>query len=106
MPEHPDKGQDEQYEDYLVIRVLPTSRGWIITLDPMWSVAIPRGPVEPKEGDLARLYGLGVGFRVRGVDIKPAGEDWQEMYYRSAAEESQRPLGASVRRIAGTVDET
>lgn len=81
------KQRDHQYEDYLVTQVVPTSSGWMLTLDTGLSVAVPRregGPV-PITGSLARCYGLGPGFRIRGMDI-----DRQELYYRTAEEETQR----------------
>lgn len=81
------KDLDHQYEDYLATQILPTSAGWVITLDNGIAVAVNRveGGPEPTEGSMIRCYGLGPGFRVRGMDI-----DRVELYYRTAEQEAER----------------
>lgn len=81
------KAADREYQDYTILRVTPTSRGWIVSVSPLWSVALDRrdGGPEPRVGGQVRLYGLGFGFRVRGCDL-----DGQELFYRTPAEEEAR----------------
>jgi hypothetical protein len=57
--------------------------GWTIELD-SGSLCVPKGPVEPREGMTARLYGKGLGYRVRGLFL-----DGQEVWYRTAEEDKQ-----------------
>jgi hypothetical protein len=55
---------------------------YVITCDG-WSLWCGRKcPIEPKAGQVARQYGAGIGFPVRGLFI-----DGRKFWYRSEAEE-------------------
>lgn len=79
---------DLEYEDNVITDVQPTEGGYEIGMSGIW-FHIPR-TVEPHVGDTARLYGKGLGYVVRGVDI-----NGQEVFYRTPTEqeeENQRQL--------------
>lgn len=76
---------DTQFEEHVLDDVRDEVGGWAIGTN-HWTLWIDKVPgVEPKVGSVARFYGRGTGFPVRGVVI-----DGQVAYYRTEAEEADR----------------
>lgn len=75
---------DTQFEEKTIARVELHEQGFTLTFDDGWCFAADHGPLEPKPGMTARLYGKGLGFNVRGLLV-----DGQVFFYRSE-EEDQR----------------
>jgi len=77
---------DRQFEEACIIEVDRGESGWSIKRDDGWSFFVPwDSPVEPKVGMLARFYGGGLGYTVRGLTL-----DGTTVYYRTEAEEAER----------------
>jgi hypothetical protein len=80
-----EKPFDQEYEEQVLTEVREHDDHWEICADGGW-LTIDKVPgIAPKVGSVARYYGKGFGYPVRGVDI-----DGQEVYYRSLAEERER----------------
>lgn len=81
-----DKDCDLEFEDVSVAAVEDGGTGWSIQRSDGWSFWVERSwGVEPKVGDVARFYGRGIGYPVRGLDI--AG---RQCFYRTEAEEREK----------------
>lgn len=76
---------DPEYEDTIIVRVDRDDAGWMITGDHGWSFGFADTGVAPKVGSVARFYGRGIGFVVRGLVI-----DGQVIFYRTPDEDRQR----------------
>jgi hypothetical protein len=65
------KDDDKQFLEYLLASVEDGCDRWDLELEGGWYFCIPkkRGII-PKVGQRVRLYGKGVGYSVRGVDIE------------------------------------
>jgi hypothetical protein len=69
---------DTQFEDVKITEVKEDDSGWEIKRDDGWSFFINKpSPVVPVAGSVARFYGKGMGFPVRGLSI-----DGTMVYYR------------------------
>ena len=76
---------DEQFNETTIAKAEKADDGWSIRRADGWSFFVPRtSPVEPKEGMVARFYGRGIGFCVRGLFL-----DGQEVYYRTEEQEKE-----------------
>lgn len=75
---------DDQHEETHVHEVTAEAGGgWTIKRGDGWSFFVPAdSPIAPQAGMLARFYGKGVGFSVRGLYL--AGV---KVFYRTEAEE-------------------
>ncbi len=81
------KTNDREYNEHYVRKVTrdKDGRGWTVEQDDGWSLFVPhkRG-IEIKAGSLVRIYGRGIGFPFRGIDV-----DGVEVFYRSATEDER-----------------
>lgn len=86
MGKHPWSG-DAQFEDDTIQSVEAyETGGWSITKASGWSFGVPAGsPVEPAIGMSVRMYGRGIGYRVRGLFL-----DGKCVFYRTEAEDEAR----------------
>lgn len=76
---------DKQFEETTLTKVDHGTIGWSVTQDNGWSFFIEAtSPVEPKVGSKVRLYGAGIGSRIRGVVL-----DGTLVYYRSPSEDEE-----------------
>ena len=80
----PNKATDTEYEDHTLNKVTPCKGGWEIGHDG-WIFFCPETDVAPRVGTVARFYGRGFGFPVRGLDL-----DGHEVFYRTAEEDRAR----------------
>lgn len=77
---------DDQFEEATVASVRDEGEGWSIQRADGWSFFVTApSPVEPKEGMVARFYGKGIGFSVRGLFL-----DGQKVFYRTEEEETEK----------------
>lgn len=78
---------DDQFEDHEIQAVtVLESGGWEIRFDDALCFAVPAdSPVEPTAGMTARMYGTGLGSRVRGLFL-----GGQEVYYRTKTEDDEQ----------------
>jgi hypothetical protein len=77
---------DEQYEDATIKSVRKGGDGWSFERHDGWSFFVPAdSPIEPAPGMTVRLYGKGIGYRVRGLFL-----DGQEVFYRTEAEDDEK----------------
>jgi hypothetical protein len=75
---------DQEFQDTIVQSV----RGDHFERADGWSFCLPHGAdVVVREGMVARFYGKGIGFPVRGLFI-----DGMKVFYRTAAEQEQHAL--------------
>lgn len=76
---------DTEFEDSTITKVIRGKSGWDITKGDGWSFWVPGdSPVTPTEGMAIRMYGHGIGYRVRGLFL-----DGQCVFYRTEAEDDQ-----------------
>lgn len=74
---------DPEFETAVVKSVDKESDGWGITRADGWSFYVPaKHGVEPHPGDVARFYGRGIGYTVRGLALND-----RLVFYRTEAEE-------------------
>jgi hypothetical protein len=75
---------DTQFQDGIIAKASPEAGGgWSITKTDGWSFFVPpESPVEPREGMSVRMYGRGIGARVRGLTL-----DGQVVFYRTEEED-------------------
>ncbi len=79
------KHEDREYEEVKVAAVQEYGDGWEITREDGWSFCVPKEHgVKPKVGQIARFYGGGIGYVVRGLDL-----DGQEVFYRTPEQEAE-----------------
>lgn len=77
--------EDDAFELTTIAEVKPATNGWSITRDDGWSFFVPpESPIEPKPGMVARFYGKGMGYTVRGLFI-----DGVKVFYRTEAEDAE-----------------
>jgi len=77
---------DEQFEEILITKVKREKDGWAVTRADGWTFWISGdSPVVPKEGMLARFYGKGLGYAVRGLFL-----DAEKVFYRTEAEDKEK----------------
>ncbi len=82
----PRKMFDGQYRDSVISSVSESKNGWSITMKEGFSFWVPKEyGVEPLLGQIARFYGRGFGYVVRGLDI-----DGEECFYRTAQEQDDK----------------
>ena len=75
---------DKQFEEHKLTGVRKSEKGWEITHDG-WTMFMDECGITPKVGDVARYYGKGIGFTVRGLMI-----NGRVAFYRTEAEENAR----------------
>lgn len=75
---------DLQYEDVTLKSVQKEKEGWSVVREDGWSFYVPETGVVPAAGQVARFYGKGMGFKVRGLFL-----DGQKVFYRTEAEEEK-----------------
>lgn len=76
---------DHQFRDTVILVVSALADGWSIEEENGWAFFVPAdSPVKPKAGMLARFYGRGIGFPVRGLFL--AGK---KVFYRTAEEDQK-----------------
>lgn len=79
------KTQDTDFEDVKIVEVQPTENGFQLKREDGWSFFMSECGITPKSGDIARFYGKGIGFNVRGLDI-----NGQECFYRTPEEDEAK----------------
>ncbi len=80
------KEDDKQFTENVIEAVEGnTEDGWSITFDKCTCFFVPAdSPIMPKPGMVARFYGKGFGYGVRGLDI-----DGRQVFYRTEEEDEQ-----------------
>lgn len=79
----PEAAGDHEFYEETIAKVSPHGDGWSFENDKGWSISVPKhAGIEPKPGQVARYYGRGIGYPVRGLFI-----DGQEAWYRTPEEE-------------------
>lgn len=75
---------DNHFEDIAIKSVSPlTSNGWYsFEREDGWSFQVENPPIVPEVGMIARFYGKGMGYNVRGLYL-----NGEKCYYRTEAEE-------------------
>jgi hypothetical protein len=64
------KATDTEYEETTVAKVRHyDGGGWEITRADGWALYSPNDAIEPHIGDTLRIYGRGIGFPFRGIDL-------------------------------------
>lgn len=82
---------DDDWEEAKVEEVRPDGDGWTIRRDDGWSFYVPPEGIEPKVGDVARFYGKGIGYTVRGLFLNGLRVFYQtEAEQRAKFEQEQR----------------
>ncbi len=77
---------DEEFKETTITGVREESDGWTIQRADGWSFYCPKSvQVEPKPGMVARFYGRGLGYPVRGLFL-----DGQQVFYRTEAEDKEK----------------
>ena len=77
-----EKHEDHEYQEIKVAAVKKCEMGWEITREDRWVFYVPKvHGIKPKVGQVARFYGGGIGYPVRGLDL-----DGQEVFYRTPAQ--------------------
>lgn len=74
--------EDTQFQDHIIAKVHGKGKNCSVTMDDGWSFGVGVGPVIPRVGQSIRLYGRGIGSRVRGLVI-----DGHTFFYRTEAED-------------------
>lgn len=76
---------DTQYEESTIGEITKTKDGWTILRDDGWSFFVPDNQsVKPRKGMLARFYGRGIGYTVRGLFL-----DKEEVFYRTEEQDQE-----------------
>jgi hypothetical protein len=76
---------DTQFEEVGIKAVAKEGDGWTVQREDGWSFYVPPSPVTPKPGMLARFYGRGIGYIVRGLTLGGV-----VVFYRSEAEDDAK----------------
>lgn len=75
---------DDQYDEATIESVKDEGKGWQMTRDDGWSYYVSdENSFPPRKGMLARFYGKGIGFTIRGLFL-----DGRKVFYRTEAEDS------------------
>lgn len=74
---------DTQYQRWGVETVERVDEGWFCTHNDGWILFVKDVGIEPKPGDILRMYGQGIGYTVRGIVIEEKGI----VRYRTEAQE-------------------
>lgn len=81
------KATDTQFEEFTITSVERQDSCWVISTE-LGSIGVfdndNAAGVEPKVGDIARFYGKGFGYTVRGIDI-----NGQTVRYQTPEEEAE-----------------
>jgi hypothetical protein len=82
-----DKTYDVEYEEDRITAVEGNRRkGWGITRENGWCFYVPaHSLIEPKVGMMARFYGRGIGYTVRGLDL-----DGIQVFYRTPEQQREK----------------
>jgi hypothetical protein len=75
----------DHYQEEVITAVREDPQGYEIMMGSLAFYISKVYRVEPKVGDTIRLYGKGLGYPIRGVDI-----NGKELYYRTPAQEQER----------------
>lgn len=81
---------DPEYTVYTLDKVEKYDRGYVIGHDG-WCLSIDDPGFEPRVGDVARFYGRGLGYLVRGVVI-----EGRVAYYRTPAEQDEKDAASAL----------
>lgn len=82
---------DTAFAEATITEVKLETKGWSVLLDDgLGFFVAAESPVEPKPGMVARFYGKGIGFSVRGLLV-----DGVKVFYRTEDEEHQHQLVTS-----------
>jgi hypothetical protein len=73
---------DLQYEDVKLKSVKKETEGWSVVREDGWSFYVPENGVVPEVGQIARFYGKGIGYTVRGLFL-----NGQKVFYRTEDED-------------------
>lgn len=76
---------DTQFEEVTLVKVEREGGWWNVTRSDGFSFGFEDPGFEPKVGDVARFYGKGIGYSVRGLTL-----NGRVVFYRTAEEEEQR----------------
>jgi len=84
--------QDKEFKDVVIVEVNEDSftkvDGWIFGIQKEWNI-------KPKVGDIARFYGRGIGYIVRGLDI-----NGRQCYYRTKEQQNAKDAKSNADWIA------
>lgn len=63
---------DFEFEQSTIVKVESESAGWSVTRDDGWSIFVPNEhcKVPPLVGETILLYGRGIGYPIRGIEIQ------------------------------------
>ena len=79
------KVDDTEYQEAGIVAVRREEnddlKGYVVGLDNKISIFVPDNGIEPKPGMTIRMYGKGLGFPIRGVNI-----DGKEVFYKTAVD--------------------
>jgi len=80
---------DEQYQEHKLKSVDACKGGWTVTTTEGWSLFVTdeHEKVAPLPGEVARYYGQGVGYSVRGVVIE--GRTYRYLSQKEAEDEAE-----------------
>lgn len=78
---------DSEYNEYPIEEIEPQEGGWVLKHNEGWCFWCPTtdAGIVPQAGQIARFYGRGIGYIVRGLAI-----DGRIVFYRSDAGEERR----------------
>jgi len=75
---------DTQYQEHIIDKVVDADDSWEICVQDGGCLNIPKTEFTPRAGMMARFYGKGFGYFVRGVTIC-----WTPIFYRTPEEADQ-----------------
>lgn len=73
---------DAEYQEHTITNVEEDGSYYSIQIDDGFHFGFEKTSVVPKIGDIARFYGKGLGYIIRGLDI-----NGQEIFYKTAEEQ-------------------
>ena len=78
---------DTQYQEHILEKVTDSNDSWEIKIQDGGCLNIPKTEFTPRAGMIARFYGKGFGYSVRGVTIRhECGGSFTPIYYRTIEE--------------------
>lgn len=83
------KERDQEYQDQTITSVEEHDGNYWVKFEDGFMLAVTSPGFEIKASDEARLYGKGIGYSVRGLDI-----NGREVYYRTEEQARARTLAA------------
>ncbi len=83
---------DSQYEEYIVKSATPVEGGWDLSFEENGCIFLPSDQCDetPVPGEVALLFGKGMGYSVRGILIGPTKKYARVYFYRTEEEQDAR----------------